>query len=132
MNRRFVLIKMVLLESHDGTVGLVSPVLAVVEIIADERGDDAGPVVTAEHPGLLHVQVEVEGPPGSAWVCAALCEIPGVHSEGEGGGLVAECQSLESVTVRYLPSVVPARPADVGVKEARQVEVVSGDVVPVH
>ena len=124
--------EMMLLESHDGAVSFVSPVVAVIEIVTDERGEDAGSVITAEHAGLLHVQVKVEGPPGSARVRAVLCEVPGVETEGEGGGLVRESQGLVCLSVNDFPPVVPARPEDVGVKETKEVEIFGGEVISVH
>ena len=123
--------EMMLLESHDGAVSFVSPVVAVIEIVTDERGEDAGSVITAEHAGLLHVQVKVEGPPGSARVRAVLCEVPGVEPQGE-GGLVTESQGVVCLSLTDLPPIVPARPEDVGVKETKEVEIFGGEVISVH
>ena len=46
-------------EHNQAAVLLVRPVLAVLEVVADQRGVDAGSKVAAEVPGLREVSVEV-------------------------------------------------------------------------
>ena len=69
-----VFVVFVVREDDELAVSLVAPVLAVREVVADQLGVHAGPVVAAEVSGLLHVQVEVEGPGGGQNAALSLVE----------------------------------------------------------
>ena len=87
-----------------GTVGLVSSILTVREVVTDQLGINTGSVLTTEVSRLLHLPVEVEVEISTTLVQ----EIPAVFSQGNNFRLVGEGKYLFLViSVNYLPSVGP-------------------------
>ena len=91
----------VVVRRDEGGAGpLVALVLTVREEITDEGGGDAGPVITTEVAGLLHVRVEVQSSVAHLlpWIPLVSAdrarEIPAVKSEWQ-----TDCTLIEGVNV---------------------------------
>ena len=67
----------------------------MVLAVTDQRGGEAGSVVTAEMARLLQVEVEIERPPGPVWVSAGrVQEVPGLDAQGKLGSLIEKCEDF--------------------------------------
>ena len=85
-----------------GAVGLVSPILAVREVVTDQLGVNTGSVLTTEVSRLLHLTVEVE----LTISTAIIQEIPAVFSQGNDSRRLCEGKYLVLViSINDLPSL---------------------------
>ena len=84
-----------------GAVGLISLIIAVREVVADQLGVNTGSVITAEVSRLLHLTVKVEVEISTT----LLLEIPAVFSQGNDCRLVCEGKYLVFViSINNFPS----------------------------